>query len=374
MQLVIGLAVGGILSAGMASFYSIAASSQNEVLQRFEVLDLRQQMQRTLDVAVCACTLNPASNTTNSAPLTFDTGGRIELDALYSACNTANPPVPVEPFATKNAPAPGSQTGLRVSNIYLADLQPVGPAGSRQFTGRFEMHFQSRMARQPATVNVRVVAAPGGPPYTVQSCTMVNSAAGGIASFSAAGPSSFTVPAGVNKVYVRVVGGGGGGGGGGPDWAGGGGGAGAYAEGWVTVTPGQSIPVTIGGGGAGGNGNLNGSLGGTGGSTTFGGFVSAAGGDGGFGSDSGCRGGMGGSATLGDFRADGGKGGDGIPLIPAAQGGHGGASKFGGGGRTSRNVSAAAGTAPGSGGGGGYSSARGGNGAPGAVFISFSAR
>ena len=63
---------------------------------------------------------------------------------------------------------------------------------------------------------------------------------------------TFTVPAGITKVKVRIVGGGGTGGQGQSQQnnglSGGGGGAGGYTENWVTgLSGGQSIPVTVGG-------------------------------------------------------------------------------------------------------------------------------
>lgn len=81
----------------------------------------------------------------------------------------------------------------------------------------------------------------------------------------------FTVPAGMNKVYVEMVGGGGGG----AD-AGGGGGGGLF-KGVVSVTPGGTYTVTIG---AGGGGTTGGNGAGGGGNTTFGALATANGGGG----------------------------------------------------------------------------------------------
>lgn len=68
--------------------------------------------------------------------------------------------------------------------------------------------------------------------------------------FTASG--TFTVPDYVTKVYVQVIGGGGGGGASMNSGVQTGGAAGGQAEGWVSVTPGALITVTIG---AGGNGS-----------------------------------------------------------------------------------------------------------------------
>ncbi len=77
---------------------------------------------------------------------------------------------------------------------------------------------------------------------------------------------TWTVPQGVYRIFVQCWGGGGGGGGGTAYYwsangstvygaaGGGGGGAGAYAEGWLSVSPGQTINVIVGAGGIGGGG------------------------------------------------------------------------------------------------------------------------
>lgn len=93
--------------------------------------------------------------------------------------------------------------------------------------------------------------------------------------FTASG--SFTVPDDVYRVKARVWGGGGGAGGSlGASGAGSGGGGAGYAEGIIEVTPGQVIAVTVGSGGAGGAATpTNGQ---DGGSSSFGGFISATGG------------------------------------------------------------------------------------------------
>lgn len=91
---------------------------------------------------------------------------------------------------------------------------------------------------------------------------------------------TWTVPAGVTKAKVTVIGGGGGGGGtstAGAQIGGGGGGAGAAIRLVSGLTPGASVNVTVGAAGTVGN-NANG---GTGGNSSFGAFCSATGGGGG---------------------------------------------------------------------------------------------
>lgn len=89
---------------------------------------------------------------------------------------------------------------------------------------------------------------------------------------------SFTVPAGVTKVRVRVVGGGGGSAGGNASAGGAGGSGGGYSEGVFDVSAGEVYAVTVGSGGAGGVNN--GGVGKTGGASSFGNLISATGGGG----------------------------------------------------------------------------------------------
>jgi len=154
---------------------------------------------------------------------------------------------------------------------------------------------------------------------------------------------SFTVPAGVTKIYISGCGGGGGGGGAGgststPNSAGGGGGGGsgqAIIQVPYVVTPGQVISVTIAAGGTAGAGAASGGTGGNagnGGSTVVGALVTLAGGSGGTGGGNASppSGGNGGSGY-----PQGSYGGDG----PAPYGGAGAGGPFGGGGGSARAAS-----------------------------------
>ena len=123
------------------------------------------------------------------------------------------------------------------------------------------------------------------------------------AEFNFVGSSTFTVPAGVTSLTVKLWGAGGGSGGNGYIEGGGGGGGGAYASKVLAVTPGQSINYTVGtGGGAGGYGGaFLGQVVGTSGSATTCSGVSAGGGQGG--GDG--IGGAGGTASGGDINITG---------------------------------------------------------------------
>lgn len=182
------------------------------------------------------------------------------------------------------------------------------------------------------------------------------------------GTSTFTVPSGITRVKVRVVGAGGGGGGNTTaTQSGGGGGAGGYAEEMVNVSGTTTIQVFVGTGGAGGAGT--GADGANGMWSTFGTngeFLSASGGSGGA---TGGPGGAGGVGSNGDLNTRGGGGGAGSDASSA-----GGSSVFGAGARSSTNtdVTGASGENYGGGGAGGFSAGAdtaGGAGGQGVVIV-----
>lgn len=170
---------------------------------------------------------------------------------------------------------------------------------------------------------------------------------------------TFIVPAGVTTVQVEAWGGGGGGGGAdGQNFstrAGGGGGGGAYRKTInVSVTPGQTINVTVGNGGDGGNGGSNGTSGETSifASATQ---VTASGGGGGTAGTGSDRTGAGGAGGVGTFNG----GAGGTASSSNGGGGGGGAGTTGGGGAGGAPT---AGTAGAGGGGAGGASTSSGNG------------
>lgn len=198
-------------------------------------------------------------------------------------------------------------------------------------------------------------------------------AASGSVKFTTAGVTPWVVPAGVTRVFVKVIGGGGGGGkrqalaalG-----AGGGAGGGGYAEGWVTVTPGATISITVGAGGAGAT--VSNTSGANGGTSSFGAFMSATGGGGG-GVTSGAGGGVG---TGGSRNTSLGPGTSGISF--SNSGGTDNGLAGGGGGPGGAQITYSSGSAaangnngigPGGGGGGAVFGGNGGSGADGYVEV-----
>jgi len=199
--------------------------------------------------------------------------------------------------------------------------------------------------------------------------------------YATPGTYTFTVPAGVTQVDVEVWGAGGGGGGSGDGSLGGvagnyggGGGAGGYARKLCTVTPGQSVLVTVGAGGA---GTTTGPGGVPGGSSSFGAFCSAGGGFGGaWGQATQVNTGAGGSGVGGDLNIGGGAGGPTGPNsatvttstanTPYAQSG---SPPMGTAALVWQTGASPVGYAAGGAGASGGSNAIGGNGAPGLVIV-----
>lgn len=194
--------------------------------------------------------------------------------------------------------------------------------------------------------------------------------------FNSAGTSSWTVPANINKVFVQVWGGGGGGAGGTAlSIAGSGGGAGGYGAGFLAVTPGASLSVTVG---AGGTGGPVGSDGVAGGQSSLGTAIVANGGAKGLATSNGPTFGGTVSGANAVITISGGSGGGAAPYIVStgSLGGNGGNCGMGGGGGGGSSSAAnpgAPGSQPGGGGGGGgsvvLSASSGGAGASGRVII-----
>ncbi len=196
--------------------------------------------------------------------------------------------------------------------------------------------------------------------------------------YASAGTYTFTVPAGVYRLFIKAVGpGGGGGGANGTGASGAGGGSGAYAEGYLDVTPGQVITIIVGSGGTGGVGGSSPGAGGTGGTTNIGGVIIILGGTGGSPSGGGVAVTVGGGGaqpvtwTGAQIREPGKGAGTGYPVGSQYAGGLGASSRLGA--QTQPNVGAGGivGLDRGCGGNGSSANAAGGAGADGYVDISW---
>ncbi len=282
--------------------------------------------------------------------------------------NAANP---AQPFsgAANNGTAQNTQ---RLQRVQL-QLKPSPPANAgAQVTPAIDSGWAGLYVitvnygqTQVTTADIAILPAAPFIGYKLNTLTPGFSR---MASFIASG--MFVVPAGTTLLKARVCGGGGGGGIGSSNMGGGGGGAGGYAEGVISVQPGQAMAVTVGNPGS--AGIVNGTFAGAGSPSVFG-PLTATGGSGGANANSFAPGGAPGYGSGGSFNVFGGYGSDGnggTVVFP----GNGGASFFGGGGRA-----ASAGGAPqqngqayGSGAGACYGvSGNGGAGAPGIVVVEY---
>lgn len=175
--------------------------------------------------------------------------------------------------------------------------------------------------------------------------------------FDSPGTNQFTIPTGVTQIAVEIWGGGGGGGNATDSLHGAGGGGGGYGKGSFAVTAGANYSVVVG---AGGNAFS------AGGSSSFGGLISAGGGFGGTNSANFIPGGAGGSSAA-PINITGGTG----QWTSYLGGNYGGSAGQGGSGGVGDNGSGGGnGQVPGGGGGGGFNfSDAGGQGGHGRVVI-----
>ena len=190
--------------------------------------------------------------------------------------------------------------------------------------------------------------------FSVGTYTAATNTSGTPLVWNSNGSLTFTVPTGITKVKVTVIGGGGGGGSAGSsNYGSGGGGGGAAIEIISGLTPGDTVSVTVGAGGAAGS---------AGNTSSFGAYCSATGGSGGAQNTAGGAGGVG---SGGDLNIAGGGG------ATYAFGGAGGSSIYGGGGRGGVTSTGGVGGAYGGGGGGVSGAGTGGAGAAGVVIVEY---
>jgi|688.fasta_scaffold05907_3 hypothetical protein len=263
----------------------------------------------------------------------------------------------------------GISGNLHVGGRLISTTMPAATANTHVATTAFvateiaALTYKANLASPAFTGTPTAPTAASGTANTqIATTAFVSAAVGTVLSgfsnmqvFTSSG--TFTVPAGVTKVKVTVVGGGGGGSSFyGYGAAGGGGTAIRIISG---LTPGGTVSVTVGNGGAGGN--SSGSAGSTGGTSSFGAFCSATGGAGQLGGNG--INGLGGIGSGGDLNFAG----------SAGAGSTGGSSFMGGGGSRGVGASPSAGRAYGGGGGAGDgdSSVAGGAGAAGVVVVEY---
>lgn len=300
---------------------------------------------RPVDVAdaILQCSADPFLMDAMSAPVCaiVITGANARTYTLSRAFNPAGP-IPFDEFLA-------AKTGLTDTAGYCVSFLWQAPDGTLRSTVTAGADTaDERYADVRALLDHEIGrSAPSAVPYQYQVFTE-----GGY----------FHVPDGVTEADALLVAGGGGGGGMLNNDAGGGGGGGEVRVVLgISVTPLDSIPVTVGAGGLGGSATGAGSVGGDGGDSSFGGETAKGGGGGGAAASSGVNngrdGGSGGGGSASTASAGAGAGGSSTATGLGNDGGGGFASDTtpnrrggGGGGARGAGATATATTAPGHGG------------------------
>jgi hypothetical protein len=298
-----------------------------------------------------------------------------ETDAVPVVLPYVNAANPSQPFSGPS----NSGTAQNTQRIQRAQLQlkpGAAAAAGSQTTPAVDAGW---VGLYVVTINYGQSAIHAGSISTLPGAPFVNfklpSLRPGFSTFQVFNNSgTFVVPNGVTTVRATAIGGGGAAGYH-ATMPGGGGGAGGQAVGIVTtLTPGQSIPVTIGAGGAGSPTPATGNSGGT---SSFGTYLSGTGGQGGGGGTAvqfAMAGGMGGIGVGGQYNFGGSMGSDSI--VVACRGGDGGGPGQGRGASGPQNGFTATGYGAGGGGGGTTTSgspvgSAGGAGAVGIVIVEY---
>ena len=179
------------------------------------------------------------------------------------------------PLQAPNAPTIGTATVLSGTSVSVAFTAPANVGGSAITSYVVQSTpggINATGASSPITVSgltvdtaytFRVTALNSyGPSPASAASNSVTPAVTGQTAYTTAGTYSYVVPAGVTSVSVVAVGGGGGGGGTNDtnSRGGGGGGALAYVNN-ISVTPGETLTVTVGAGGLGGANGASGTSG-----------------------------------------------------------------------------------------------------------------
>ena len=292
----------------------------------------------------------------------------------------------------------GNTGGAETHTLTIAEM-PAHTHSLENVISRINDAESGSLSGNPWSTQRDTGSTGGGDPHSIIQPSVVvlpciryqvpaSSSTGGLKSiqvFTSSG--TWTKPAGIVKIRVKVIGAGGGGGGvlGGPSalyaGSGGGGGGGGFSEKWLDVTGLTSEVVTVGHLGIGGDGSVP-NPGATGGTSFFGAICYAGGGVGGTEREAAeevnfTLGGAGGFGVNGDFNAPGSPGAFGMASPTGAQAisGMGGGSTISGGAPSAYagNPQGRAGAGYGGGGSGGVSvgvaNADGGNGAPGFILV-----
>jgi hypothetical protein len=209
-----------------------------------------------------------------------------EADAGAQVLQYYNSANPSQPFAGPNntgAPNNTLRTQRAVLQVVAGAPAATGSQVTPGVTSGWVPLYVVTLANGATTVVAGNIVQHSAAPFSPFSLPNLTPGFSRLLSFRSS--TTWTAPAGVTRVRVRVWGAAGGSGGGsGAASVGGGGSGGGYSESVFAVVPGTAYTITIGAAGAGGGIGLSGSAGGT---TSFASFISATGGTPGLGAAAG---------------------------------------------------------------------------------------
>ena len=156
IEVMIGLAIMGVVTAGMVAMLDQGNRGTLSLQQKIEVLQVQQDVFRDLgEPTICGCNFDPTKNLSNGSPLTFDStnlaAASITLSSLYATC-VGN--VPGNPIARTGLPLSPAVPSVVVSRIRLAGITATGAGGYR---GDIQIEFDPDkmiLLRKPAHVTI----------------------------------------------------------------------------------------------------------------------------------------------------------------------------------------------------------------------------
>lgn len=246
-------------------------------------------------------------------------GGSVTMDVPSTASDfTLTLPAATGTALTTAAAVTVAQGGTGLATLTANNVLLGNGTGTPNFVapGTSGNLLTSNGTTWQSTTPTAVV--PGFSNMSVGTYTAATNSSGTPLVWNSNGSLTFTVPTGITRVKVTVVGGGGAGGGG--SYGSGGAGGGTAIKIVTGLTPGGTVAVTVGNGGAG----VYDSSGGNGGTSSFAAYATATGGPGGSRTNNGSAGGLGASGDL-NIRGCGGN------YPNGTESGAGGASFMGGG-------------------------------------------
>ncbi len=167
----------GVLTLTLATFLTNLNSETGKLSQKMEILDIENIIRGVLaNNQVCAC---------NFSEVRFNSAnpGSVQLSAIYSGCDSSNPPKGVEPLINANSPVGASTTGLMVDSIVLEDITPT-PGVQGAFSARLVANLNPaslKMARRSPQAHVQLTADITDPSAArVISCSTAGAASSGL--------------------------------------------------------------------------------------------------------------------------------------------------------------------------------------------------